>query len=194
MGFPIALGLGSNLGARMRHLELARRRLDEIVEDARYSSVYLTEPEGVPDQPRFLNACCIGVTRHSPGDLLRDLKRIEQEAGRRPGGVRYGPRELDLDILLYGAKIVAEPALRIPHPRLRERAFVLVPLAEIAEEWVEPVSGLTIAELADRVDRSGVSFADRMPTRDATPGVVGRTGRQSGERRRSLANREGREG
>ncbi len=149
----------------MDYLRLARRRIEDLIQDVGYSSVYETDPEGVRDQPRFLNACCVGVTGHAPGELLRNLKRIEREAGRQPGGARYGPRELDLDILLYGEEIVAGPALRIPHPRLAERAFVLVPLAEIAADWVEPASGLTIAELAGRIDRSGVSLAGEMPGR-----------------------------
>jgi 2-amino-4-hydroxy-6-hydroxymethyldihydropteridine diphosphokinase len=165
MGSLVALGLGSNLGDRMGFLGLARRRIEDLIRDIRFSSVYETDPDGVRDQPRFLNACCVGVAGHTPGELLQDLKRIEREAGRRPGGARCGPRELDLDILLYGAEIIADPALRIPHPRLAERAFVLVPLAEIAADWVEPASGLTITELADRIDSSGVSLAGEMPGR-----------------------------
>ena len=147
----------------MGHFELARRWIEDVVRDVRYSSVYETDPEGVRDQPRFLNACCVGVTGRTPGELLRDLKRIEREAGREPEGARYGPRELDLDILLYGEEIVIEPAICIPHPRITERAFVLIPLAEIAADWVDPVSALTIGELAERVDRSGVSLAGDMP-------------------------------
>lgn len=130
--------------------------MNTVLRDARVSSLYETDPVGVTDQPPFLNACCTGRTWLAPRELLARLKAIEAEAGRRPGGPRWGPRPLDLDILLYGDRIVQEPDLVIPHPRLAERAFALVPLAEIAPEWPVPGTGATVAELAARVAAEGL--------------------------------------
>jgi 2-amino-4-hydroxy-6-hydroxymethyldihydropteridine diphosphokinase len=152
----VAIGLGSNLGDRLAHLELGRNRLEAVLANVRYSSVYETEPVHLRAQPGFLNACCVGSTRLTATGLLRELQRVEREAGRRRGEMRYGPRELDLDILLYGEEIVDRPGLQIPHPRLAERAFALVPLAEIAAEWVHPLLERPITELAEGIDRSGV--------------------------------------
>jgi 2-amino-4-hydroxy-6-hydroxymethyldihydropteridine diphosphokinase len=143
------------------HMELAKDRLEAFLTNVRYSSVYETEPVHLRTQPRFLNACCVGSTRLTPAELLRELQKVEREAGRRRGARRYGPRELDLDILLYGDEIVEDTGLQIPHPRLAERAFVLVPLAEIAAEWLHPVLESTITELAEAVSRSGVSLTTR---------------------------------
>lgn len=107
-------------------------------------------------QPRFLNACCTGRSRLSPGEVLRRLQEIEREAGRRPGGPRWGPRLLDLDLLLYDGRVIDRPGLRVPHPRMRERAFVLIPLAEVAPEWVHPETGLTVRELAAAISAEDV--------------------------------------
>ena len=161
----VAIGLGSNLGDRLAHLELARNRLEAFLANVRYSSVYETEPVHLRAQPSFLNACCVGSTRLTPTGLLRELQRIEREAGRRRREVRYGPRELDLDILLYGDEIIDCSGLQIPHPRLAERAFALVPLAEIAAEWLHPVLERPITELAEGIDRSGVCRTTRRPGR-----------------------------
>jgi len=138
------------------HMELAKDRLEAFLTNVRYSSVYETEPVHLQTQPRFLNACCVGSTRLTPAELLRELQKVEREAGRRRGAARYGPRELDLDILLYGDEIIEKPGLQIPHPRLAERAFALVPLTEIAAEWLHPELEVTITELAEGVSRSGV--------------------------------------
>jgi 2-amino-4-hydroxy-6-hydroxymethyldihydropteridine diphosphokinase len=123
--------------------------------------VYESEPVGVAEQPRFLNACCVGVTALTPLQLLRILQEAERAAGRQRKGPRCGPRVLDLDLLLFGDLTLRDPELTIPHPRMRERAFVLVPLAEIAPEWMVPAAGSggtveTVAALAGRVDREGV--------------------------------------
>lgn len=152
----VALGLGSNLGDSRAHLGFAVRRLAGILSAVRVSSLYETLPMHRTDQPLFLNACCTGSTGLAPAELLARLKELESEAGREPGPGRYAPRPLDLDILLYGEQMIEGPNLIVPHPRLAERAFVLVPLAEIAGGWQVPGTGLSVAEHARRVALVGV--------------------------------------
>jgi len=143
----VYLALGGNLGDRAANLRVARQRLAERgVAIERCSSLYETEPWGVVDQPPFLNAVCRGRTSLAPQALLALAKAIEAELGRVPT-VRYGPRPIDIDILLYNGRTIATPELTIPHPRLRERAFVLVPLAEIAPDLRVPGDGRTVREL-----------------------------------------------
>ena len=146
-----AIALGSNLGDRAAHLAFAVARLRQHLTDFRVSTFHETDPVGVAAQPRFLNAAATGATALSAGELLDLLLSIEQERGRertQPGGART----LDLDLILYGDDVIEEPGLRVPHPRFRERAFVLRPLAEIAPDWRDPVTGKTVAELKDRAD------------------------------------------
>ena len=143
----VAIALGSNLGDRKANLELARERLRTLLTDYRASSEYETEPVGVPgQQPRFLNAAVVGTTALGPRALLETLLDIERQAGRTrpfPGAART----LDVDLILIGGVVVNEPDLVIPHPRFRERRFVLEPLAEIAPDLKDPVTGKTIDEL-----------------------------------------------
>ncbi len=141
------MALGSNLGERTEHLNFAIDALAGVLRGLRVSSFLETEPVGVPEgHPRYLNAAAVGQTDLSPRSLLDTLLAIEQSRGRmRPCAM--APRTLDLDVILYGATIIDEPGLRVPHPRFRHRVFVLVPLAEIAGEWVDPETGQTIAEL-----------------------------------------------
>jgi 2-amino-4-hydroxy-6-hydroxymethyldihydropteridine diphosphokinase len=155
---PVAIGIGSNLGARLKHLDFARDHLGGLLVDSRFSRIYESEPMHVREQPAFLNACCVGRTRLAAPDLLERLQRLERTRGRTKTGRRYGPRPLDLDILLYGDLVIDSPGLRVPHPRLPERAFVLVPLAELAPEWVHPERGQTVGELAAGVSSTGVSM------------------------------------
>jgi 2-amino-4-hydroxy-6-hydroxymethyldihydropteridine diphosphokinase len=147
--------LGSNLGDRAGMLASARRELSSYVAIGAESTIYETEPWGYLDQPRFLNQVIEGSTQLAPTELLSALKRIEWQLGRRPT-FRYGPRQIDLDLLAYDDLIMDTPDLQIPHPRLPERAFVLVPMKEIAPEWTHPSLGLTANQLADRVDGSTV--------------------------------------
>ncbi len=159
----VAIALGSNLGDRLANLRFGVRRLRKILEDVRFSGVYETEPQGLEDQPLFLNACCTGRTRLSVRQLLAELQDTERAAGRRRS-VRNGPRELDLDILLYGELVIDDARLVVPHPRLGKRAFVLVPLAEIAADWVVPDTadgaGATIGDLAGAVPLTDIERTD----------------------------------
>jgi GTP cyclohydrolase-4 len=151
----IYLGLGSNLGDRQSNILLALQKLRAQVAIDAVSSCYETEPVGYRDQPQFLNVVCSGTTSLEPYDLFRFVKGIEQVMGRQPTW-RYGPRPIDIDILLYDDRVLEQPDLTIPHPRLAERAFVLVPLAEIAPSVAHPVLKLTAAELMQRVGQAGV--------------------------------------
>ncbi len=153
----ILLALGTNLGDRIANLARAR---DLLASDALHiqtlSPIYETEPWGVVDQPRFLNQVLGGVTDLEPEALLDRVKAIERAMGRNLGGVRYGPRIIDIDILAYDDLVFRSPRLTIPHARLSERAFVLVPLADIAPHWRHPLLGLSVVEMLARVDASGV--------------------------------------
>jgi 2-amino-4-hydroxy-6-hydroxymethyldihydropteridine diphosphokinase len=144
---PVAIALGSNLGDRRAHLEWALAELAPHVSGLRASSFIETEPEGVPDrQPPYLNAAAVGETGLSATALLDLLLDCERRRGRERTGVRAA-RTLDLDLILYGDTILTAPLVEVPHPRFRERRFVLEPLVEVAPDWVDPVSGLTVREL-----------------------------------------------
>lgn len=159
-GERFAVGLGSNLADRMANLRLGLKAVAAHAEDLVVSTVYETEPMHLEAQAPFLNACCVGVTRLTPHQFLSELQDAERRAGRRRGGPRYGPRELDLDLLLFGDLTLESEHLVVPHPWLRERAFVLVPLAEIAADWVVPAAGdqqpATVRELAEAVTHAGI--------------------------------------
>jgi len=146
----VAVSIGSNLGDRQSHLRFGIYKLSRILDDMRVSNQRETAPVGVAvDQPEFLNAAVVGTTTLPPRELLDALLAIERERGReRP--FQNAPRTLDLDLILYGDSVVDEPGLQVPHPRFRERRFVLEPLAEIAPDIVDPVTGLTIRQLEDR--------------------------------------------
>ena len=146
----IALALGSNLGDREGHLRGALAALASSIDDLRASTFHETDPVGVCDQPRFLNAVATGRTTLPARDLLDIFLDIEEQFGRarpHPGA----PRTLDLDLILYGDQILEGPGLKVPHPRFCERLFVLEPLAEIAANWVDPVTGRTVWELLDHL-------------------------------------------
>jgi 2-amino-4-hydroxy-6-hydroxymethyldihydropteridine diphosphokinase len=146
----VFLGLGSNQGDRRENLARALQLLGKEITIVRTSSIYETEPVGYLDQDWFLNAVCQAQTDRGPRDLLELANRVEQALGR-VRDIHWGPRTLDVDILLYGDRIVDEPDLQIPHPRLAERGFVLTPLSELAGELIHPTLGLTIAELRYRL-------------------------------------------
>jgi 2-amino-4-hydroxy-6-hydroxymethyldihydropteridine diphosphokinase len=146
----VYVGLGSNLGDReatiRRALELLETGGDIEVE--RVSSLRETDPVGYEDQPRFLNGAAALRTELAPRKLLERLHEVERELGRDRSGPRFGPRTIDLDLLLYGDELVEEPGLQIPHPRLAERRFVLEPLAELDESLEVPRRGRVRALLA----------------------------------------------
>jgi 2-amino-4-hydroxy-6-hydroxymethyldihydropteridine diphosphokinase len=157
----VAIALGSNLGDRAAHLTFAADCLATLVTDVRVSSFHETDPVGVAAQPRFLNAALTGETTLSAGELLDGLLAIEAERGRErpsPGAART----LDLDLILFGDAVIEAPGLQVPHPRFRQREFVLAPLNEIAPDWRDPVSGKTVAELLEGL-RS--SFGSSFPVR-----------------------------
>ncbi len=142
----VYLGLGANLGDRAATFVAARGRLAPDVQVLACSSLYETAPWGVLEQPPFLNAVCQVQTALSPTALLAYLKAREDELGRVPS-FRWGPRAIDIDILLYDDLVLNAEQLTLPHPRLHERAFVLIPLQELAPELRHPVIGRTVREL-----------------------------------------------
>ncbi|MGC8877522.1 2-amino-4-hydroxy-6-hydroxymethyldihydropteridine diphosphokinase [Thermus sp.] len=150
------VGLGSNLGDRTGYLLLGLSALSRLPKTRllRLSPVYETEPIG-PPQPRYLNMVAELETGLPPRVLLSEMLRIEKALGRERKE-RFGPRTLDLDLLLYGDLVLREEGLELPHPRLHERAFVLVPLADLLPEGRHPLLGLTFAELLQGLDPSGV--------------------------------------
>ena len=160
---PCAIALGSNLGDSQTILKLALETLDRTpgISVMQRSSVYSTKALILPDslpQPDYLNQCALLKTTLTPHELLQALLGVELQFGR-VRQQRWSARTLDLDLLLFDDVILNTSDLQIPHPRMLDRAFVLVPLAEIASDWVEPKTGATIAQLARLVDRSGVKQA-----------------------------------
>jgi 2-amino-4-hydroxy-6-hydroxymethyldihydropteridine diphosphokinase len=147
----VLLGLGSNLGDRDANLVAALDRLED--ENAlcvvAMSRVRTTAPVGGPPQPDYRNAAALADTHLPPRKLLAAMQRAEESVGRRPGGERWGPREVDVDLLLYGDEVIDEPGLTVPHPRMAERRFVLEPAAEVAPGMVHPVLGRTVKELLE---------------------------------------------
>lgn len=158
MSERVAIALGSNLGDSRAILDGAVAELRSHFDRLQVSPWYRTKPVG-PPQPDYLNGCAIAYTSLDPLAVLDRLQAIERQFGR-VRGERWGARTLDLDVLLYGDRRIDLPRLQVPHPRMLERAFVLVPLADIAPDWCEPNSRRTIAQCAAASDRSGVVRVD----------------------------------
>jgi 2-amino-4-hydroxy-6-hydroxymethyldihydropteridine diphosphokinase len=147
----VAIALGSNLGDRRAHLAWAIDELTARLDDVRVSSILETEPVGVPDeQPPYLNAAITGRTDLAPEALLDLLLSLERARGRERPSL-LAPRTLDLDLIFYGDAVLMTEALEVPHPRFRERRFVLEPLSEIAGDWIDPVTGERVDELTAKV-------------------------------------------
>ena len=151
------IALGSNLEDPPERLmdALAAILIHPSVGLVRWSSIYETKPWGYVDQPDFCDAVCQIETDLAPMELLRVMQQLEVELGRAPVEVKWGPRRIDMDLLLYGERVVHEPSLDIPHPLMREREFVLAPLVEIAPELCDPVSGEKYADDLQRVQQPG---------------------------------------
>ena len=157
MAHIIYLALGTNLGERFDNLRAAINAFAPQIRVLEESRVYETEPWGYADQPAFLNMVVRAETDLSPRDLLARLKGLEASLGRVPG-FRNGPRLIDLDILFYDNLSLDIPGLVIPHPRLHERAFVLVPLSDVAPGLLHPVLGHTVVQIVENLDRQGVNL------------------------------------
>ncbi len=151
----VFLGLGTNIGQRRHNLERAVAGLAENLVVTAVSPIYETDPWGVTNQPAFLNACLSGQTELSPSRLLAFVKNLEKEMGRGHSE-KWGPRLIDIDILLFADVVLQTDKLTVPHPLLHERAFVLAPLADIAANVAHPLLGQTIGELVTAVDQATV--------------------------------------
>lgn len=145
----VFLGLGSNQGDRLAMISQAVQRLGSYqgIRVIQMALVVETEPVGVSEQPDFLNTVVEVETTLSPHELLAVVKRLEQQLGRLPSPQRWGPRPIDLDILLYDDRVIQEPHLTIPHVHMHQRRFVLEPLAQLAPTLIHPVLKQTIEEL-----------------------------------------------
>ena len=150
----VAIALGSNLGDREANLAFGLSALPGFITNLKQSTWHDTAPVGVSsDQPRYLNGVVVGETSLTARELLDRLLAIESAAGRsRPSPM--APRTLDLDLILFGDKKIEEPGLLVPHPRFRERLFVLAPLAEVAPDWLDPVTGVSISVLLQQARAS----------------------------------------
>jgi 2-amino-4-hydroxy-6-hydroxymethyldihydropteridine diphosphokinase len=149
-----AIALGANLGDRLETLRRAARAITEdVLESAKSSRVYETPPWGITEQPEFLNAVIVGETEWKPPALLHYLKALEAELGRVPGP-RFGPRHLDLDLLAWGEECWESDGVTVPHLRLAEREFVLLPWNDVWPEWRHPKEGLTVSEMLERLRRT----------------------------------------
>ncbi len=151
----VYIALGTNLGDRLANLNAAAEALSSKMRLLKASPIYETEPWGIREQPMFLNQVICLETDLAPLELLAFLKGLEGRLGRQPGE-RFGPRLIDLDILFYDDLVLEAPPLSIPHPRMLGRAFVLVPLADLAPDLVHPGVGKSIAQLLTECDSSGV--------------------------------------
>ena len=157
----VYIGAGSNMGDRASHLRFGREKLSLLLEDLKFSSLYETAPRDYLEQDHFLNCVFSGKTGREPEELLDELHLIEKEAGRqREGSIPKGPRVLDLDILLWGDRIIGTSRLSVPHQAMKERAFVLVPLSELDDRIREPGTGTPYIQYLASLEDQGVRPVD----------------------------------
>ncbi|NBF40696.1 MAG: 2-amino-4-hydroxy-6-hydroxymethyldihydropteridine diphosphokinase [Spirochaetes bacterium] len=160
----VYLGIGSNVGNRLAHLQFAFARLESLLADLRVSPVYETEPLEYEKQPAFLNACVTGRCALTPLDLLDAAQRIETDAGRnRSAEILKGPRSLDIDVLLYGDRVQDDEQLTLPHPGLTARAFALRPLLDLAPDMSDPRTGVRYESFLDGLTGQGIYLATEQP-------------------------------
>ena len=152
----VFIGLGSNEGDRLVNISTAARRLGSTtgIQLVQMATIIETEPVGGPPQGPYLNTVVEVEATHSPRELLAVLQAIERRLGRQPSRERWAPRPIDLDLLFHDDRVMQEPDLCIPHPRMHERRFVLEPLAQLAPQLIHPVLQVTIAELLDQLPMS----------------------------------------
>jgi len=142
----VVLSLGSNIGDSLRTIQMAIENLSQILDVVKVSSFYRTEPVGLKYQNDFINAIVVGKTSLSPFALLNNIDRIEKRHGR-VREIKFGPRTLDIDIIFYGDTILKMSTLQIPHPEFKNRLFVLVPLVEVAPDFVDPIEKRKVIEI-----------------------------------------------
>lgn len=147
----VYLGLGSNLGDRQGYLRSAINNLSLILTEIKESSVYETEPQYVTNQPSFLNQVISGYTDIRPLELLNFCQNIQKKLGRTKSPLRFGPRNIDVDILSFGDLVLKTNTIEIPHPRIHERLFVLEPLHEIEPDWTCPKTGESVKDLMQKL-------------------------------------------
>ncbi|MFQ5481310.1 MAG: 2-amino-4-hydroxy-6-hydroxymethyldihydropteridine diphosphokinase [Nitrospinaceae bacterium] len=152
----VCIGIGSNLGTPVENCLEAQTRLERLprLTDLAASPLYHTRPFGKTDQPPFVNSVVQAQTDLTPRALLQGLLAIEREMGR-VRGEKWGPRRIDLDLLYHGNRVLAEPGLRLPHPGIQERVFVLAPLCDLSPDWVHPVLDRTAAQLLAALGETG---------------------------------------
>lgn len=167
----VAFGLGSNQGHRGQQLALALAKLGAVVDLVAVSPIYETAPVSAIAQPDFLNCVALGRSGRSARALLDAALAIERALGRRrdDGAPRHGPRPIDIDLLFHGDAVIDAPGLAVPHPRLAERAFVLVPLADIAPDLVHPILGRTVRDLAAALPAAARADVRRWSPEARTP-------------------------
>ncbi len=151
----IFLGLGSNVGNKRRNIDTAIQMLSNYVKDIKKSYYYLTRAVGYTEQDDFINIAISGYTELTPEALFKRIKEIEKEVGRIER-FHWGPREVDIDILFYGDQIITRPELKIPHPRIQERDFVLQPLLDLDPEFIHPVLKKSVKELFEELENFSI--------------------------------------